>query len=75
MSEEKKIDVGPILGNNEADEKVKQYMAKNNMFEEGWHWSGSWWSDFEKTSYAIFWRLKNDPRSVDMRRRKATYPV
>ena len=47
MIEEKKIDVGPILGNNEADEKVKQYMAKNNMFEEGWHWSGSWWSDFE----------------------------
>ena len=61
MIEEKKIDVGPILGNNEADQKVKQYMAKNNMFEEGWRWSGSWWSDCGNNSYAVFWRLKNAP--------------
>ena len=59
--EEKKIDVGPIWGNYEADEKVKKYMVKNNMFEKGWHWSGSWCSDWGITSYAVFWRLKNAP--------------
>ena len=59
MIEEKKIDVGPFWGNNEADEKVKKYMAKNNMLEEGWHWSGSWSSDWGITSYAVFWRLKD----------------
>ena len=61
MIEEKKIDVGPFWGNNEADEKVKKYMVKNNMFEKGWYWSGSWSSDWGITSYAVFWRLKNAP--------------
>ena len=61
MIEERKIDVGPIWGNNEADEKVKKYMVKNNMFEKGWYWSGSWSSDWGITSYAVFWRLKNAP--------------
>ena len=61
MIEEKKIDVGTISGNNEADEKVKKYMTKNNMLEEGWHWSGSWSSDWGINSYAVFWRLKDTP--------------
>ena len=61
MIEEKKIDVGPIWGNHEADKKVKAFMVENNMFEEGWHWTGHWNSDRGKTSYAYFWRLKNAP--------------
>lgn len=57
--EEKNMHVGPIWANYEADEKVKAFMLKNNMFEEGWHWTGHWCSD-HGTSYADFWRLKND---------------
>ena len=61
MIEEKRLEVGPIWGNDEAEKKVTAFMVKNKMLEEGWHWTGHWNSDRGKTSYAYFWRLKNAP--------------
>ena len=46
-------DVGPIWGQDEAEEKVNAFMAENEMLD--WTWTGQWNSE-DGTSYAEFER-------------------
>ena len=63
--EEKNMHVGPIWGNYEADKKVKAFMVNENMFENGWHWTGHWFS-VHGSSYADFWRVKEDKLGAEV---------
>ena len=48
--------VGPISGQNEANEKVRRYMERSGM--KNWEWTGQWNTELG-TSYAQFRRKIN----------------
>ena len=42
--EEEEVCVGPIWGQYEAETKVNRWLDENKKTEEGWRFTGEWWS-------------------------------
>ena len=54
--------VGPIWGQDEAEEKVNAFMAKNDLSD--WTWTGCWWSE-NGTSYAQFLGRESNQEKIE----------
>jgi hypothetical protein len=49
-----KVDVGPIYGNHEADEKIKSFLHHHHRYAH-YEWTGEWFSE-NGTSFANIYK-------------------